>query len=394
MTYFFILGTNPALSAAELLAVLALKKPRLLAPDFLIADLPEEIEAPSLIRHLGGTVKIGRLTSSLPVKAEAGLLNELISLVQARQAASGEGKFNFGISDYGLKNFNKKDLGLKLKKHFSEAGVSARFVISREKTLSSVVVEQNRLLKRGIEIILAMDRDTILIGETLAVQPFKDLSLRDYGRPARDDRSGMLPPKLAQIMINLARRGGPAGVLVDPFCGSGTILSEAMLMGYTEIFGSDISPKAVEDSRTNCEWVRELYKIEGVRLKIMVRNALSLSSYIKPASADAIVTEPFLGPQRGRIDFQAVSANLEKLYSGALVEFNRVLKPGGRVVMVWPSFYGQRPISPDHPGLRIVPILDTELLADPRLKMTDRQTIIYGRPGQKVYREIVCLEKV
>ena len=166
--------------------------------------------------------------------------------------------------------FNKKDYGLKLKKYFATEKISSRFVISKEKTLSSVVVTQNKLLTRGIEVVLAADGDNILIGETLAVQPFKDLSLRDYGRPVRDDLSGMLPPKLAQIMINLAQVDPEKAVIIDPFCGTGTILSEAVVLGYKNLFGSDISLKAVEDTRKNISWLKELYKIGDFKLKLLI----------------------------------------------------------------------------------------------------------------------------
>ena len=93
------------------------------------------------------------------------------------------------------------------------------------------------------------------------MQPFKDLSRLDFGRPARDDFSGMLPPKLAQIMINLAQVQNPEALIIDPFCGSGTILSEALLMGYKDLLGSDISPKAIADTYKNISWIKDLYKI-------------------------------------------------------------------------------------------------------------------------------------
>jgi len=67
------------------------------------------------------------------------------------------------------------------------------------------VVEQNKLIESGIEFCLIVDKNRVFLGKTLVVQPFKDLSKRDFGRPARDDHSGMIPPKLAQMMINLAR---------------------------------------------------------------------------------------------------------------------------------------------------------------------------------------------
>lgn len=391
MKYFFILGTNTALSVAELVAVLGLGNTELVAPDFLLWETDTEINPASLITRLGGIIKIGLIRAEADKETE--LLEKVMTLAAEKQARGAAGKFNFGFSDYGQKTFNKKDLGLKLKKHFSERKISSRFVVSQEKTLSSVVVTQNRLLARGIEIVLAQSQGKILVGETISVQPFKDLSRRDFGRPARDDLSGMLPPKVAQIMINLAGLREPESVIVDPFCGSGTILSEALLMGYKNLFGSDVSLKAVEDTRKNISWTKELYSLKDFKLKLQIKNAIYLSKFIKAGYVDAVITEPYLGPQRGRIEFSAIIRELEKLYSDALKEFAKILKPGGRVVMIWPSFYNEKPITPELGSLKIVGMIPEELAKSPFIKQSARQTIVYGRPGQKIFREIVTLEK-
>jgi len=392
MKYFFVLGTNTALSVAELAATLDLKDAKLLASDFLIWETNNQIEPENLIKRLGGVIKIGEIKEEVN-NDEQKLLSVVIDLAKVKKYQSAAGKFNFGFSDYGKKTFNKKELGLKLKKYFSDEKISSRFVISHEKTLSSVVVAQNKLLSRGMEIILIETDGQILVGETLAVQPFKDLSRRDYGRPARDDLSGMLPPKLAQIMINLAQLKDPAALLIDPFCGSGTILSEAILAGYKNLFGSDISPKAIDDTYKNISWIKELYNFKEVKTRILVKNVIDLSKFIKAGSAAAVVTEPFLGPQRGLIDFKTVAKNLEELYSLALQEFWQVLKPQGRVVMIWPLFYGQKPINPQYAGFKMINMLPEQFRYSEFIKKSNRETIIYGRPGQKVYREIVVLEK-
>ncbi len=393
MKYFFVLGTNTALSVAELAAAVDLKKANLLAPDFLIWETNTEINAENLMKRLGGVIKIGEIKEEVNEGNDDVLLKFLTELAKIKKYQSKEGKFNFGFSDYGKFQFNKQNLGLKLKKYFSQEKISSRFVISREKTLSSVVVTQNKLIARGIEFILVKEGNKILIGETLSVQPFKDLSRRDYGRPARDDQSGMLPPKLAQIMINLAQLQSFDNVIVDPFCGSGTILSEAMLAGYKHLFGSDVSPRAIDDTHKNISWIRELYALKDVNIKILVKNAVNLSKFIKAGLASAVITEPFLGPQRGLIDFKTVIRNLEELYSLAIKEFRIILKPGGRVVMIWPLFYGQKPITPAYDGFKIVNMIPADLRQSEFIKQHNRETIVYGRPGQKVYREIVVLEK-
>ena len=394
MKYFFVLGTNAALSIAELAAVLDLKDARVLAADFLVWETKIEINAANLIKNLGGTIKIGEIKESLPAGDESKLQKILFDLASVKKYQSQEGKFTFGFSNYGQYQFNKKDLGLKLKRYFSEEKISSRFVISREKTLSSVVVTQNKLITRGIEFVLIKDGVDILVGETLAVQPFKDLSRRDYGRPARDDESGMLPPKLAQIMINLAQVKNLDDLIVDPFCGSGTMLTEAMLRGYKNLFGSDVSPKAINDTHQNISWIRDLYEVKDVKIKILTKNVLDLAKFVKADSAEAVITEPFLGPQRGLIDFKTVSRNLEELYSGAIKEFKSVLRKGGRVVMIWPMFYGQKPITPDYSGFKMINMIPENLRQSEFIKKHNRETIIYGRPGQRVYREIVVLEKI
>ncbi len=396
MQYFFLLGSNPALSLAELTAVVNLKNPVLIGNDFLISECEAEIEPTSLIKNLGGIIKIGIIRQELVGKVNQDELLSAVKLViEDKRKISGEGKFNFGFSDYGPRGFNKKDLGIKLKRYFSDKQISSRFVVSQEKSLSSVVVEQNKLIRRGIEVVLTEDAGKILLGETLAVQPFKDLSLRDYGRPARDDQSGMLPPKLAQAMINLAQVEDKESLLVDPFCGSGTVLSEALLLGYKNVCGSDISVKAIDDTKKNISWLKELYKLGDIKFKFAAKNVLDLSKFVKIESAAAIITEPYLGPQRGRIEFEAVIKELENLYSSALREFHKILIPGGRAVMVWPIFYGDRPINPAIKGFKPVNFLSSEFQNHVAIKdyLSERGNIVYGRQGQKVFREVVVLEK-
>jgi len=393
MKYFFVLGTNCALSVAELQAVLGLDKAELVAEDFLLWETDREINPEKLMARLGGVIKIGLIRKELNKTTDEQLLNSIIAVAYSKKQQSKEGKFNFGFSDYGERKFNKKALGLALKKYFSDQKISSRFVVSQEKTLSSVVVVQNKLLTRGLEIILVEHTGGVLIGETLAVQPFKDLSRRDYGRPARDDFSGMLPPKLAQIMINLAQVSDPEALIIDPFCGSGTILSEALLAGHKNLFGSDISLKAIEDTRKNLSWIKELYKVENAHTKLLVKNVIHLSKFVKSGSVAAVITEPYLGPQRGNVNFPAIIKELESLYTTALQEFYQVLQPGGRVVMVWPVFSKQAPLNPDYAKFKTVNLLPNHLKDNKFIKTTPRGTIIYGRAGQKVFREIVVLEK-
>ncbi len=392
MKYFFIPGTNPTISLSELLAIFKNGQYSLIYGDIFVLESEVALD-PGIIKKLGGTVKFGEIR--VEKAAPAALLNKLKSLVEPEKLE--EGKFNFGLSYYGKKKLRTMELGMEIKKHLRARGVSCRWVTSKERVLSSVVVEQNKLLpaKGGLELVILEDGDNCSIGITLAVQPFKELSARDYGRPARDDYSGMLPPKLAQIMINLSRRskGSEAAdaVILDPFCGSGTILTEAALMGYERLIGSDISKKAIEDSKKNFDWIKERSRLKtDCRFKNL--SATELSRFIKPNSIDAIVTEPYLGPQRGKVEIKKIVRDLDKLYSDSLREFKKVLKATGRIVMIWPVFTnGPQFLNPELHGLKIVRPFPNNF--KDKIQLTGRNTMIYGREGQKVWREIVILEK-
>lgn len=390
MTYFFILGNNPGLSLAELSAVLPCQDGRLVNNELFIWETDNEIAPEKLIKNLGGVIKIGVFTKVIINNND---LMEAMFAICNNVSKNIAGKLNFGLSNYGQQNLNLEPLGLTLKKRLKESDISSRLVTSRAKNLSSVVVEQNKLISKGVEIVLASDGGKTLVGRTLAVQDFKNLSKRDFGRPARDDRSGMLPPKVAQIMINLAEIKNENGLILDPFCGSGTVLQEAMMMGFTKLAGTDLSSKAIADTKENLTWLKEKFNLEGVKTDVFLKNAVKLSESFKPESVEAIVCEPYLGPQRGWNDMKLVKAELEALYTEALREFSKILKPHGRAVMIWPMFFGNKQINPDYYKFKIVSILPEEWKKWLGVKVTNRNTIIYGRAGQKVFREIVVLEK-
>ncbi|MDO8592923.1 MAG: methyltransferase domain-containing protein [bacterium] len=413
MRYFFILGSNPTLSLAELAAIFSNGKLSLIQKSVVILESNQTIKS-DILKKIGGTIKFGAIYNELFSSAAKDILGSL-SFAAPKTT---NGKFYFGISHYGKSRLNLKVLGMEFKKMLKQAGISSRWVISKEPTLSSVVVEQNKLTSdRGVEIVIIEFNKKFLLGKTFAVQPFKELSFRDYGRPARDDRSGMLPPKLAQMMINLAvtppLAKGAGGILqpliLDPFCGSGTVLTEAALMGFQHLTGTDISDRAISGTKKNLDWTIGNWKLEIGNLALFNLDARDLSQKLKPQSVDYIITEPYLGPQRGAHDLNKTINELEKLYSDSLREFNKILKPNGRIVMIWPVFQRAPSVIPAkagiqkgtiagtlHPNLSGFTILNpipANLQKNIFLKLTNRQTIIYGRDGQKVWREIAVLEK-
>lgn len=337
MQYLAILGQNKELSIAELLAVYPNIKIIQNLEQALVFESKEKIE----IERLGGIPKLAEILGKAEPKKL--ILDELKKLPKDK-------KIFFGISDYGCRDraLLCPDFGKKIKQELKSLGYKARWVVGKEPALSSVIVKTNKLLRRGRDFCI-IDGWT---AKTIAVQDFSDYSFRDIERPARDLVSGMTPPKLAKILINLGigsspfvlKGGGQEGDFninfLDPFCGSGTFLMEAALLGFKNIYGSDISEKAVKDSQKNLTWLKEKYKLLGLRNpKIKKCDVKNLNDCWKQ-KFDLIVCEPYLGPPiRGKLSHEEakkIQQELEKNYYEYLKGLSGALEKNGRIVLIVP----------------------------------------------------------
>ena len=135
-----------------------------------------------------------------------------------------------------------------------------------------------------------------------------------------------LKTPVAYAMLRFARLEGKEGALLDPFCGSGTILVEAaQVHPWVELFGCDLFPEAVEGARRNVESV-------GLSNRIEIRraDARAIGREFPPERFRAIVTNPPYGVQMGR------NLNFAALYRTFLEQAWKVLEPGGSLVLlVW-----------------------------------------------------------
>jgi tRNA G10 N-methylase Trm11 len=261
------------------------------------------------------------------------------------------------------------------------------------------------MLADGAEIVVLAKGDAMLVGRTDVIQPFEEFSMVDYGRPERDTIQGMLPPKLARIMINLIHvsREMTDVALLDPFCGSGTVLTEALQMGFRELYGSDKNPAAVQSTQKNIDWLKEKRLVHdgNVHVSAFVSDARNIGQHIKPKSLDAIVTEPYLGPNRTgnerRGELQKTLNELTKLYYEALSAWKPLLKPGAPVVMAMPVYitgnekHGISAREFEPLGYRTEALLPGPILSRLGVPETKNHGLLYGRNDQRVWREIVRL---
>ncbi len=163
--------------------------------------------------------------------------------------------------------------------------------------------------------VLSDGQDGLLIGVVATVQDIAAYSQRDREMPAVDAYNGLLPVKLAQLMMNLAVEGfSPEDVLVvDPCCGNGRILFEASHAGFAAL-GSDNAQLQVDYSQQNAQWWAHRTEDE---ITVELRDTTS-SETLAWAKAQAgekqvvVCTEPWLGtPARQRFD----KAQAEKWYA-------------------------------------------------------------------------------
>lgn len=399
-TYIFVLGRNASLSVAEVKAVLKNQKISyqevLETKEVLLVD-SLNLDPLVLNKILGGTVKIGVVCG---VSTQEELKNTLnVKFLTEKIFSQTEKKIQFGISIYDGGDLRMvesiyselDDVYRDVKRELSGNGYSVRFAFQKERDLSSVTVSKNKLIQKGAEVMLIPTKEAVIIGKTLCVQEFEEFSKRDYGRPVRDMKSGVMPPKLARIMINLAQVS-QSDTLLDPFCGSGTMLQEAYILGYKRILGRDVSAKAVSDSKENIHWLLDYHEDKTTEIDIQKADVKVLSQALK-YKVHAIVAEPYLGPtlhkEPSRPEFEKIRAELERLYIGAFSEFHKILEQDGVVVFILPVF--QRSRQKVHLDIlsRIEKLGFRKIPLDENL----RGSITVGNKHDFVLREIVKFQK-
>lgn len=372
-SYLFQLGHQPHISRAEIVTVLHTQKIshtlKSVDQKYLALSCPETFDAVRLNTTLGGTVKIMEELST-----SKDLVSDLTSYLNRIEP---EGKINFSLSGP-----NAPKLAIAIKKNLKQLDRSVRYIEPK----NTATILHNNLIKSESDLTIVYNHVYV----TRSIQALEEFSERDYGRPGVDSKSGMLPPKLARIMVNLA------GVetektLLDAFCGSGTVLLEAADLGFSDIVGSDVSDKAIADSEKNIGWYADQKK-KVIKVKLLQADVHALLQKIQPKSVDAIVSEPFMGnPLRGHESKELLTRSardLRTLYEDAFKIFSKILKPGGVVIFIIPEFYMNNDIITVDCVSHIRELGFKTIALDP-----ESDSLLYRRPGQYVGRRIWKFQK-
>jgi len=362
-TYIFISGKNWQLSLAELTTYFQARNIQFIieyfSTEFFTLTFETQLD-PQIIDDLGGTIKIAQVKTTVPSKTlkEAFLeknkpaQRQTAQIIITSNALEGmtkaTNKLLFGISIYTSDNAIKpmggriqRFIGSAIKDQLSVRGKKSSFMGTgpdrSEAQLSHVEVLKKNLVKDQAEILLCIGKTQTWIANTVAVHNPFEFQKRDVYKPNQRAIFGM-PPRLARMMVNLSTCTEEK-TLLDAFCGVGTILQEALLE-HAAVVGMDVNSWCVKASEENLEWLTDEYDISGADFRVLLGDVERLAEKVGIDSVDCVVSEPDLGPAIRETPTgayaQRIIEKIEPLFLGFLEEAYRVLRSGGRLVLVTP----------------------------------------------------------
>ncbi len=417
--FISILGRQPGLSLAELEVLFGAERITKLSDQAALID----DEAPD-VNKLGGSIKIIENVYRFEASNWQQTTSMITKFIKDHTLNYGKGKMNIGLSVYDDATAKPKDIQkylINTKKEMRSAGLSVRVIPNKKVELNSAQVLHNKLTaEKNAEFVLIKTNKNNMywIGRTHSVQDIEALARRDQGRPKRDSRVGMLPPKLALMMVNLGSTRRETGVgsqtlaiaglnehkqeisdntsktILDPFCGTGVVLQESLLLGYN-VYGTDLEQRMIEYTNDNLQWLVNnhlggdpAFQPPAIQLE---QGDARYHKWTKPL--DTVICETYLGPPMSSAPapdkLAVVRSEVNSLLKTFLRNIHKQLDLGASLCVAVPAWRVGGKI------LHLNLLDDLEKLGYTRrvLKHASNEELIYRRPNQTVAREILILER-
>ena len=278
------------------------------------------------VAELSGIHKCALVTSMLdsPSADMTGLVNLVAPFL--------EDKSNVSLSGYEIGEDDYEDLVRSVLDAIREAGLKKVRLLRPE---GNELLSEQVLTREALDLVAFPYHGGFALGPTAWVPDSAAMRRRGIRRPSpHSDIS--LSPRLARTLVNLAGLK-PGQTLLDPFCGSGTILVEAYAKSL-RCLGVDSRASRVQEARENLRW--SIGGIADRGYDIRKGDARDLSRMLRGTKVDAIVTEPLLLPQlHARPKTSTAQEMIEqsaRIYNDALASMAESIHSEGRIVVVVP----------------------------------------------------------
>jgi 23S rRNA G2445 N2-methylase RlmL len=232
----------------------------------------------------------------LHVASQALELDAIVVALTTIRSIRARPSFSVTASFVGNRNYSANEIKLAVSE-----GIVKRY--------SWTYAEDDRSADLNIRVFI--EHSTAYVGVRLGKHPLHERAYKRAQRP------GSLKPSVAAAMLLMADIR-PGMQILDPCCGTGTILIEAALIGAITQ-GGDNAPEAVEAARANVQQA-------GVSTQIELWDARQLP--LPSAVVDCVITNLPWGQQ------VKVDETTSQFYTAVCGEIERVLRSDGRTVVL------------------------------------------------------------
>ncbi len=344
-SFFFILGRNPELSRQEILAFLKARsrthKEILFEGNILIIQANEGERFD--IQEFGGIMHLGQITLE-------GSEDQLKKYLEKNEVVPSD-KFSYAIHGTLDTQILKEKFKSEHKKASQKHG---------RKLLEFQGGHKQENPKADFHIFFHEHNNIIYCG--LATQSYDpaDVKNRDMNKPVRREALA-ISPRLSKILVNLSG-AKPYDRLLDPFCGVGGIMQEALIKKIGA-HGIDKDKQATTDAKQNLHWLTSQYKIQT---KYVIENDDSRRA--PDLQFAAIATETPLGKlllkKPSDNQAQQLIQNFEAYMVPILKRLKKVKKPSAKIAITFPvirKFHVDAQKMATRSGLRVFmqPILES-----------------------------------
>jgi len=386
MQYLFVTGRNPELALAEALSLFEKMNiditPSVSKTNAFIFNTHKGLDTKKILRLLGGTIAIGKILCT-------GDISEVKNFIETEEVYFGQkNKFLYSCLNFAGEDSLNITLNA-LKQKFRAEKTKARFKSTRGTILmqSGLIAEgtPSKISATDITYFLFKDKN-YSFGFVEAFSDSKEMEARDMGKPVRREHLA-ISPRLSKILVNLSQTK-QGQTLLDPFCGIGVILQEALVQGIN-VVGVDINSTAIDGAKKNTEWTKNKYRAKA-NSKILIGDSRKVSLQ----NIDGIATEPSLGMLLKKTPHKKTAIQMQERFENLMIQVLNNLKNSltsqAKIAFTAPYINTGK----SRLGCNIQKICNATGFQVHALKnQTPKFPVCDFRPNQIVGREIFVLEK-